>query len=302
MKKNKHQLILLLIALLGNNFCIAQIKGVVQNSETQLPIPYTNIWIVGENIGTTSDENGQFILEHIDSQKTIVFSGIGYQTLEIMLSKGNHTVTLSPQNIVLPEALVTAEKAVKTTKLGGYKKSKINFYFGSNAQPVIRARYFPFDIAHENTLIKEVSIHTRSEVKDARFHVRLYAADEQGQPGAFLHDKVIKGIAKKGNQATSINLSTLDLTFPKEGVFVAIEWLIIEQNQYWTKGKDVETGQKTKEIAYAPLFGIVTSEQNENSWIFENGQWQKVERNPDYLGKKERNKFSVVAMEMVLIK
>ena len=191
---------------------------------------------------------------------------------------------------------------MKTTKIGGFKKSKINFYYGSNAQPKIRARFFPFASNYENALIKTLSLNTRSEVKDARFHIRIYAANKDGQPGQFLHDKIIKGIAKKGNQVTVIDLTHLNLTFPQNGIFIAIEWLIIEQNKYWNKGKDLETKKKVKEMAFAPLFGTMTSEQNENSWIFENGQWTKVEENAAYFGKKERFKFNVLAMELVLIK
>jgi CarboxypepD_reg-like domain len=39
----------------------AQIKGVVEDSLTGKPIPYVNIWVENENIGTTSEENGTFI-------------------------------------------------------------------------------------------------------------------------------------------------------------------------------------------------------------------------------------------------
>lgn len=291
----------LLLSLVGFNFILAQMEGIVLDSATQQPIPFINIWVAGENIGTTSDEKGQFILENVVTKKKIIFSGIGYQTLETSLEIGSNKVVLSPKNIELETIVISATKAVKETKIGGFNKSKINHYYGSSAQPKIRARFFPFVPNYENALIKTLSLNTRSEVKDARFHIRIYAANQQGQPGDFLHDKIIKGIAKKGNQASTIDISHLNLAFPQNGIFIAIEWLIIEQNKYWNIGKDLETKKKVKEVAYAPLFGTLTSEQNENSWIFENGEWAKVTRNPDYFGKKERNKFNVLAMELVLI-
>lgn len=89
---------------------------------TQQAIPYINIWVAGENIGTTSDENGQFILKNIANQKTIIFSGIGYQSIETTLQIGNNRIVLIPQNIELETVVVSATKAVKTTKLGGFKK------------------------------------------------------------------------------------------------------------------------------------------------------------------------------------
>lgn len=299
--KNINIQLLFIWLLISTHVITAQTEGIVVDSLTQQPIPYINIWVAGESIGTTSDENGQFVLKNINHQKNIIFSGIGYQTVETTLQTGNNKIVLAPQNIELATVIVSATKGIKETKIGGFKKSKINFYFGSNAQPKIRARYFPYKPSYNNALIKTININTRNEVKDARFHIRIYGANKDGQPSVFLHDKVIQGVAKKGNQNTAIEVSNLNLTFPETGIFIAMEWLIIDQNKYWDNGKDLETRKKTKFLSYAPLIGITTSEQNENSWIFENGQWVKVERNPSYYGKKERGKFNVIAMELVLI-
>ena len=59
----------------------AQIKGVVIDS-VGTPIPYVNIWVEGKNIGTTSQEDGSFII-NILAEKMLVFSAVGFETSKI---------------------------------------------------------------------------------------------------------------------------------------------------------------------------------------------------------------------------
>jgi hypothetical protein len=41
------------------------------------PIPYVNIWVENENIGTTSEENGSFSIHVEDQNKVLIFSALG---------------------------------------------------------------------------------------------------------------------------------------------------------------------------------------------------------------------------------
>ena len=52
----------------------AQIKGVVKDSLTGKPIPYVNIWVENENIGSTSEENGTFSINTTAKGKRLIFS------------------------------------------------------------------------------------------------------------------------------------------------------------------------------------------------------------------------------------
>ena len=56
----------------------AQIKGVVKDSISGEPIPFVNIWVENETVGTTSEANGSFFLD-ASKQKNIVFSVLGYE-------------------------------------------------------------------------------------------------------------------------------------------------------------------------------------------------------------------------------
>jgi len=55
------------------NFSIsAQIKGVVVDENNQ-PIPYVNIWVENENIGTTTEIDGTFKITNKEENKNLVF-------------------------------------------------------------------------------------------------------------------------------------------------------------------------------------------------------------------------------------
>lgn len=49
-----------LILLFLSISALAQQKGIVKDSISKQPIPYVNISVENENIGTTSEENGAF--------------------------------------------------------------------------------------------------------------------------------------------------------------------------------------------------------------------------------------------------
>ncbi len=56
----------------------AQIKGVVKDSLTGKAISYVNIWVQNENIGVSSEENGEFTI-NTTKTKNLIFSALGYE-------------------------------------------------------------------------------------------------------------------------------------------------------------------------------------------------------------------------------
>ena len=69
---------LIWIFLIVSQFTFSQIRGVVKDSITGEPIPFVNIWVENETIGTTSEADGTFFLE-ASKQKNIVISVLGYE-------------------------------------------------------------------------------------------------------------------------------------------------------------------------------------------------------------------------------
>ena len=65
------------------------IKGVVTSKESTLPLPGVSVFVKGTSIGTATSDLGTFSLKIPANAKILVFSFIGYQTLELPADTGN---------------------------------------------------------------------------------------------------------------------------------------------------------------------------------------------------------------------
>jgi hypothetical protein len=291
--------LLAFIILLISNLCFGQLKSVIIDSETKEKIPYVNIWVENENIGTTSNEKGEFELE-IDYAKIILFSAIGFETKKISSDSINKTLELKPLTTELDEIIISAKKLTQELIIGKFKKSKINHYFSSGIKPWITARFFKYNDKYDKTpFLKRIRLLTSSDVKNSKFNIRLYSVNENGEPENYIYDQNIIGIAKKGKKTTEIDISELNIEFPETGFFIAIEWLIIENNKYEYKYTLEGSRKKLKGISYEPAIGTVTIEVDENSWIFNQGKWRKVVKTVG-TNKEYEEKYMVMAIQLTL--
>lgn len=71
------------------------IYGIIVD-ENNAPIPFAHLHIENTNLGTVSNENGQFRLkcDHEIEKRPVIISAIGYQTRRVPLKEGNQTITL----------------------------------------------------------------------------------------------------------------------------------------------------------------------------------------------------------------
>ncbi|MDF1550627.1 MAG: carboxypeptidase-like regulatory domain-containing protein, partial [Bacteroidales bacterium] len=93
-------------------FCrlTAQIEGVITNQNTKQPIPYANIWIENENIGTTSSTEGHFRIKENVKNKQLFVSAIGYESVVYPIGKSILEIQLIPKVYELTEIKVTPTK------------------------------------------------------------------------------------------------------------------------------------------------------------------------------------------------
>jgi len=290
-------LLFIFILITKASFCQT---GIIKDSITNDPIPYVNIWFENENIGTTSEENGKFNLPIFKNDKYLIFSAIGYKTKRVNTSLTNYDIKLIPNVTELSEIVLNIKKQTLQTIIGQINKSQINFYFGCGLKPWITARFFKFNENYKETpFLKTIQFLTRSDIKDSKFNVRLYSVNEKGEPENYIYDQNIFGIAKKGKKITEIDISNLNIQFPENGFFIAVEWLIIDQNKYENKSLQENSKKKYNRISYEPAFGIEPSESNENSWIFNQGKWQKIWKHRAN-SKNYIDKYDLLTLELTL--
>lgn len=295
--------LLALTLLFLYTFGFSQLQSVILDAETKERIPYVNIWVENENVGTTSDEDGSFELK-IDSFKIIVFSAIGYETRRVSSDSIMSTMMLKPAITELGEVVVRPEKRIlnqdEKLLVGTFEKT-INSLFYSATVPWIRARYFEYKEEYGKIrYVDKIKLLTSSQVRGAVFNVRLYSKNEKGEPGEYLYNKNIIGKAKKALEVTEVDLSELDIEFPKNGFFVAIEYLIIENNKYKTPRRDGDPKRIVKRVNYAPSVGSVPAKSNDNAWIFFKGKWYKVSKIQG--AGRFVDKYALLAVELTLSK
>ena len=292
---------LLFVLLLFGFYASAQIKGVVKDSLSGEPIPYVNIWVDGETIGTTSEENGSFSLD-IKEEKILIFSALGYESKK--LSSKNEIILLKPNVFELKEVVISGAIKNKTIKVNGFKKGKISVYYGTGTQPTIIAKKIePSEQINKHPFLKEINFLSRSHIEKAKIILRFYEVDPEGKPGIdFLDTNIVLEI-KKGKKNNRVNLEKYKIRIPEDGLFIAFEWMIIEENKYtytYTLEEEKNKISYKDGISYQPVIGTIPAE-NQSSWHYAKGKWFKRQKfNQDINVSRYQDKFGELAIELTL--
>ena len=102
------------------------ITGRVVSEEDNEGLPGVNVVIKGSSTGTVTDVNGNYSINVPSRESTLVFSSVGYNSVEVLV--GNQSVinlTLSPNIMALQEVVVTALGIEKDSKTLGYATSSV---------------------------------------------------------------------------------------------------------------------------------------------------------------------------------
>ncbi len=106
-----------------------QITGTVIDASTGEPIAFASVQLKGTMTGTTTNESGKYTI-NAPGNGTLIFSFIGYTTVEIAINNQNVVnVSLSPEAVNLEDIVVvaygTAKKSSFTGSASTVKGSKI---------------------------------------------------------------------------------------------------------------------------------------------------------------------------------
>lgn len=119
--------ILPIILLLCSTTAFAQttLKGTV-NDAAGNPLPGVSVIQQGSKKGTVTDQSGKYTLVLTNNNSIIIFSSIGFVTKpEAIRGRNTINVTLTAQNIVMEEVVVTALGIRKEARKLGYAASSV---------------------------------------------------------------------------------------------------------------------------------------------------------------------------------
>ena len=229
---SKYVLFLLVLILnYVSGFGQTELIGQVIDALTEEPIPYVNIGLVDENIGTVSDEQGYFQLE-IDplqyGQSNLRFSMIGFESktyvLQEYLQKELLIIPLTEESTELEEVIVSTKRTQFETKILGNKTTSKFIYaafttnkLGNEMGFVVRQRKRPMILKKFNISLVE------NDYGLIRFRLNFYSV-ENGLPTSTLlkENIIIETDATSG--IVSKDLAPYEIVID-EDFFVSIEWI-----------------------------------------------------------------------------
>jgi len=263
---------LLLLLFLITSSVFSQIKGIVVD-ENNSPIPFVNIWVEGENIGTSSEENGTFIIHINNENSRLIFNVLGYEK-KTVLAKESQRVVLKESSIELKEVFISKRLETKRKEIG---KSENQIFEAFPNGPKVDCKFFPFISDYKRTpYIKYVTLHTDSKIEEASIRLHFYSVGADGLPDENLLKKENIVYLKKGVYKHKFDVSEYHLVMPKNGLFVVFEKLMIEKNKLEVTSIDKNNNVSKTERLYFPyiLYDYV---QRKDKFIFFGGKWSKEE-------------------------
>ncbi len=214
--------------------CLSQttLSGQTIHAKTQKPIPFVNIGVVYENIGTVSDAKGFFRLsieKSLSSTDSIKISSVGYKTLKFsatsfpeILSNTSHQISLEEDIRLLHEIIVDGT-TMKTKVRGNKTRSKLmRAHIGSNAL----GSELGVKINLKNRPAFLESFHTyilNNTFDSVTFRLNIYSKEDGLPKENILQESIlVKTAIKEG--PLKVDLSGYNI-FLDEDFIITLEWI-----------------------------------------------------------------------------
>ncbi len=261
----KEKRFLSLILFIAGFSLSAQVKGIVKDNSTGEPIPFVNIWVENENIGTTTEIDGTFSINVKEKDKNLIISVLGYEKQTLKQAEFMN-IELMPKLYELNDVVVLMKKQSKYLEIGNVDHTIMQAFDNG---PKVEAKYFPYDSKYKKLkFIKKVTIFTDCRIDSASLKIRFFSVDSLGNPGYELLNRDFIVTVKKGVIKHKFDVSEFNLTMPTNGIFVAYEKLLISDNRI-SKG-------------YQP-YVLYNHVDRDFYFVFTGGKWYKLINNEDPL-------------------
>lgn len=211
--------------------CQVDLVGQVIDAATEEPLPYVNIGLVNQNIGTVTDEAGYFVLEvpgNGYADATLRFSMIGFEPQDFTLQEYRDqkilTIPLQEKATALEEVVLTTKRNKYQTKILGNKTTSQLIYaafttnkLGNEMGFLVRGRKNPMILKKFNVSLVE------NDYGPIRFRLNFYDLKD-GLPNETLLNENIIVETDIQSGIVSKDLTPYEIVIGQD-FFVAIEWI-----------------------------------------------------------------------------
>lgn len=246
----------------------AQQSFSLKSAEDQTPITYASI-SSEHNLVTTSDSLGKFSIQQEDLHLPITIKALGYKTLDsFSLDTQSPIIFLEAQPVTLDEVVLRQQKKEHTYKVGKVKNGDIGIVCRIQNNTIAQVAKVIKNEFNQATWIDQVKFKTLCTANHRIISIVLYAVNKHGQPGRILHTEKIIAQLKKGHHTYTIDLKHVQISFPESGVFVALNYLFLEQNKAYSK-------TNPSWYHYEPSIDAKSVDHYTDSWYKLKQHWQK---------------------------
>lgn len=231
------------VGLLSISVSGQKLNGTVINNETQTPVELASVYFKHSKYTVFTDSKGNFSIE-IGSKSTkdlLIISCIGYEDLEIDLKsyaeniEYTHTFELIPKVQMLDEIVISNEKIdyswAKKISSKRNPNAGFSFQFGTENVTFVQNSYFKKGKIKKVILSLDKATEDRKQPKwkidyITAYNIKFYKYDARNQkPGEELYSKNIIVEPENKSYDFVIDVDSLNIPFPKEGVCVGVEYV-----------------------------------------------------------------------------
>lgn len=209
---------------------IAQIKGVCIDEKGKV-IPYVNVSIKGKNIGTVSNEKGEFTLESqkILNTDTLLFSHVSFHLLAVLASDITKKIILLEKEEILEEVvLVNRKKKLKRKEIGTIKKRRmVTLYSFSKGLGNEIGKLIEVKKKYEYELLECKIKIAKLDFKNVTLRINFYEVNLNNQISKIPYNSnnIIVKVDQEGNISVPLEKYKLFFDF---NFLVSIEWIDFE--------------------------------------------------------------------------
>lgn len=245
------------------------------DSITKDVVPYASVSIPEKSTGTYSSIHGNFEIQSMDS--LIKIYCLGYKTETINLNQlSNDTILLQPTTYNLNEIVIKPPEKKEKIEIG-YFKNKHNI--GKTNYPGGKLVVFIPNTTNFEPYIEDVIIGMKTKISKlitwkvgftGIYKVNIYAINiDSLLPDSSLLKENLIFTTDNLQEKTTINISKHGIKFPKNGIFIGVEWVGIQNSE---TGELITMPNRSLgpwiSCSYKPK-GAITYEKrsfNENRW------------------------------------
>ena len=221
-------------------------KSITIDGKTNEPIPYVNIGIKDASTGTVSDHKGRFVLKMHAPNDVVIFSSIGYETLEAVGSElvAMDVVKMKATDYLIPQIEIKARRFDGDEKMFGVKNEKRGLSVGFGGPQLGTEIGAPIYIDRPTYIKSANFVLNHAKGDSLLFRINIYDYQDGKIGEKVLRENV--NIAQKQQKGTiTVDLTPYDLVL-ENSVLLSLEWLR-DYDELGSKGVTFDT-RKSKDL------------------------------------------------------